>query len=143
MGKLPPKTRFTPKNKNKYLGNYNNIIARSGWERQVMIYLDNNPNILKWSSERISIPYYNPITEKTHRYYPDFWIKYLTNKNEIKECIIEIKPHHKTYLRERAKKITKAEFIVNKAKFEAAIKYCVNKGIEFKVITEKDVNFLK
>jgi len=39
--------RFVPKNASKYLGDPTNIIYRSLWERRVMVYLDEEPSVLK------------------------------------------------------------------------------------------------
>jgi len=50
------KGKFRPKNPNKYKGNPSNIIYRSLLERRFMVYLDNNPSILKWQSEEIIYP---------------------------------------------------------------------------------------
>ncbi len=50
------KGRYKPENTKKYLGNFNNIIYRSLWERKFMHYCDVNENILEWASEEIHIP---------------------------------------------------------------------------------------
>ena len=42
---------YKPKNPSKYKGNPTNIIYRSLWERRLMSYLDDHPDILQWSSE--------------------------------------------------------------------------------------------
>jgi len=69
------KGRFSPKNPKKYKGDPTNIIYRSGWERRVMVYVDDNPAIIEWSSEEIAIPYLCPTDDRWHRYYPDFVVK--------------------------------------------------------------------
>lgn len=141
--KLPPKQRFIPKNKNKYKGNLKNLISKSSWEHQFMCFLDRHPSILEWKYESIWITYYNPIENKNRKYVPDFWFKFIDKQGNIKECIVEIKPYKKTKLRNKATRIEKAEFIVNESKFKAADKYCKEKGIEYKIITEKEIIFLK
>ena len=77
------KGRYRPSNERKYIGNPNNIIYRSLWERKFMQYCDLNENILEWASEEISIPYISPIDRKRHKYYPDFYIKYKDRDGKI------------------------------------------------------------
>ena len=55
---------FRPKNPAKYSGDYKNIIYRSLWERNVFRWCDENPQILKWVSEEVVIPYYYPLDKK-------------------------------------------------------------------------------
>ena len=89
------KGKFRPKNPNKYKGNPSNIIYRSLLERRFMVYLDNNPSILKWQSEEIIIPYVSPIDNRAHRYFPDFYIKLRktqNNKKIVEHYVVEIKP---------------------------------------------------
>ena len=58
------KGKFTPTNPSKYIGDSNNIIYRSMWERRCMKYFDGNPSILQWASEEVVIPYYDTATKK-------------------------------------------------------------------------------
>ena len=71
------KGKYQPSNPKKYKGDPTNIIYRSLWERKMMRYCDLNENILEWQSEEFCIPYRSPIDNKIHRYFPDFFIKYL------------------------------------------------------------------
>ena len=52
------KGKFTPDNPSTYMGDVDNIIYRSGWERRAMKYFDVNPGVLKWASEEVAKPYY-------------------------------------------------------------------------------------
>ena len=81
------KGRFTPQNKDKYLGNVRKIVYRSNWERRFMVYCDNNESIKHWGSEEVVIRYRNPIDHKLHNYFPDFFV--VTEKGKY---LIEIKP---------------------------------------------------
>ena len=45
------KGKYRPHNPQKYIGDPSNIIYRSMWERKCMKYFDNNPSVIKWSSE--------------------------------------------------------------------------------------------
>jgi len=71
----PYKGKFVPIEPGKYKGNPRNIIYRSMWERQCMVYFDRNENVIEWSSEEVVIPYVSPWDNKIHRYYPDFLVK--------------------------------------------------------------------
>ena len=44
------KGRYIPENPKKYKGDPTNIIYRSSWEKQMMIYFDNNEHIVEWQS---------------------------------------------------------------------------------------------
>ena len=66
--------KFRCNNPEKYAGNCTNINFRSSWEFKIMRHLDNDTNIIEWSSEEIIIPYRSPLDNKIHRYYPDFKI---------------------------------------------------------------------
>jgi|TARA_R110000851_G_scaffold142306_3_gene280759 hypothetical protein len=140
------KGKFRPINTYKYLGNPSNIIYRSLWECKLMSYLDKHPDVLKWNSEEVIIPYRSPIDGRKHKYYPDFYVQRRIN-GKIKESIIEVKPDIQTrppkiqrsrtptrkYLREvRA-------WGVNEAKWIAATEYCKDRGWDFKIMTEKEL----
>lgn len=130
--------RFKPTNPQKYIGDHKNIIYRSSWECRVMSWLDKNPDIISWGSEELIIPYKSPVDGKYHRYFPDFIVK---TKN--KTMIIEVKPDRETREPKPKKRITKQylqevmTYGVNQSKWKAAEEYCLDRGWEFKVITEK------
>lgn len=137
--------RFIPKNPHKYRGNFDNIIFRSSWERRVMVYLDDHPSIVEWSSEEIIIPYVSPIDNRYHRYYVDFFLKIKTKDGQTKTMLWEIKPAAQTQQPEKKKRVTKQYITevmrwgVNEAKWKAATEYCLDRGWEFKLITEHDL----
>ena len=137
--------RYTPKNIKKYRGNVDKIYYRSLWERNFMVYCDNNSAILEWGSEEVVIPYVSPLDGRRHRYFPDFYIKVKQVDGSIKKIIIEVKPKKQCGPPPIPKKKTK-RFInevrtwgVNKAKWEAAIEWCNDRGMEFKILTEDHV----
>ena len=132
------KTRFTPQNPKKYVGDLSKIVCRSLWERNVCKFCDENSSIKKWSFEEIVIPYQSPIDKKMHNYFPDFLIEF-ENKNGIQRWMIEVKPKKQTFLKENASKKEKITWIINQAKWKAAESYCNKHGIEFKIITEKEI----
>ena len=142
------KSIFIPKNPKKYVGNASNIICRSNWERVFCERCDTNDNIVTWASEEFSIPYVSPLDNKRHRYYPDFLIKVKEPDGKFKKYVIEIKPRKqtikpkmKTDSRKRprmtnsyAKELN--NYAVNVAKWKAAIEFCKDNSLEFRVITE-------
>lgn len=136
---------FNPLNPHKYKGNPTNIIYRSSWELRLMSHFDTTKEILWWSSEEKIIPYRSPIDNRMHRYYVDFLIE-IINKNNIKEILmIEVKPKKQVLEPKKQPKVTK-KYInevytwgVNKAKWNAAKEYCVNRGWKFMIMTEEDI----
>jgi len=132
------KTRFMPQNPKKYVGDTSKIVCRSLWERNVCKFCDENESIKKWSFEEIVIPYQSPIDKKVHNYFPDFLIEF-DNGNGIKTWMVEVKPKKQTFLKENASKKEKITWIINQAKWKAAESYCNKHGIEFKIITEKEI----
>lgn len=134
--------RFTPSNPQKYVGDPNNIIYRSSWECKLMNWLDKNPDIVSWASEELIIPYKSPVDNQWHRYFPDFLVKVKTKNGTLKTMLIEVKPKKQTVSPEPKKRVTKqyvnevVTYGVNQAKWKAATEYCLDRGWEFKIITE-------
>jgi hypothetical protein len=94
---------------------------RSGWEEKVMVYLDTNPVVKHWTYEQTVIEYVSNIrTKKIRRYYPDFYVKYQDDKEEI----IEVKPKRKL------------EQAVIKKKTAAAESWCKDRGMTYRILTE-------
>jgi hypothetical protein len=139
------KGKYKPKHTRKYKGNPTNIIYRSLWELKFMKYCDSNKNILEWCSEEIVLPYRSPIDNRIHRYFPDFYIKVKENSGIVKKMIIEIKPKKQCVEPVPQKRKTKGyifevyEYAKNQAKWKAAKNYCLDRGYEFKVITEDEL----
>jgi hypothetical protein len=132
---------YKPTNPKKYVGNTNQIVYRSLLERRFMRYCDLNKDILYWASEELPVRYYSPLDKKYHRYFPDFIVKTVNND----KYMIEIKPSRQAVKPKPPKKKTKSymresfEYIKNQAKWQAAKAYCEDKGMQFKIITEKDL----
>jgi len=139
----PQPIRWKPKNPQKYLGDYNNIWARSSWEVRVMNWFDRNPDIIEWGSEELVIPYISPVDGRPHRYFPDFFVKVKTKDGKTKTMVIEVKPDRETKEPKQRQRITKqyidevVTYGVNQAKWKYAEEYCLDRGWEFKVLTEK------
>lgn len=134
---------FRPKNPKKYVGDPTNIIYRSSWEARVMTWLDMNPSIISWASEELVIPYISPVDKRYHRYFPDFLVKVKTQSGATKTMILEIKPKKQAMEPAKKKRVTKQylhevmTWGVNQAKWKAAEEYALDRGWEFKVLTEE------
>ena len=138
---------FKPKNIDKYVGNASNIVYRSGYEYKFMTFLDNHPNVIKWMSEELIIPYV--FNGKPHRYFPDFVVEFKGDGGNIKRMIVEIKPYSQTLPPKMPKRKTpKAlknyeEAIITYAKniekWKYANEYAKRNNAEFKVLTEKEL----
>ena len=143
------KGRYQPNNPLKYKGNFRNIIYRSLWELKFMKYCDSNPNILEWGSEEFCLPYRSPLDNKVHRYFPDFYIKVKENTGKIKKYIIEVKPQRQCMEPKPQKKKTRTyiyevrEYAKNQAKWKAAEEYCLDRGLQFKVLTENELGITR
>ena len=139
------KGKYRPTNPKKYKGDPTNIIYRSLWERKFMFYCDLNDNILEWGSEEFFIPYRSPLDNRVHRYFPDFYIKYVKSNGSICRSIIEVKPDRQTRPPKKPKRQTKNylyetyEYARNQAKWKAASEYCKDRLYEFKVMTEDEL----
>jgi len=136
------KGRYKPSKPQKYKGDSDSIIYRSSWERKFMVYCDRSDNILEWGSEEVIIPYRSPLDGRMHRYFPDFYIKVRQADGSIKKMLIEVKPKAQCgppVIPQRKTKrfITEVRtWGVNKAKWEAALEWCADRGMEFKILTE-------
>jgi len=137
--------KFRPKNPQKYRGDPTNIIYRSLWERNCMRYFDENPNVLKWSSEEVIVPYKSPIDGRYHRYFPDFLIRVKNKQGQLETIMIEVKPYKETREPKPQKRLTKNYLYevktwgINKSKWEAAIQFCKDRKWKFMIITEKEL----
>lgn len=137
---------YNPRNPEKYKGEYP-ILARSNWELSMMRWLDSHNFVVSWSSEPdLNITYQDPITLKKRRYFPDFLFKMRDKEGKEYVYLIEVKPS-KEMEPPQAKKGKKRTTLlkeqknwrINKAKWNAARRYCKLRGWEFKFITEKQL----
>ena len=110
-----------------------------------MNYCDKNENILKWSSEEIWIPYLSPLDQRVHKYFPDFYIKYIDMNQTTKESLIEVNPKRQVVGPKIGKKVSKKqlyeiqEFSKNKAKWKAAEEFCADRKWSFQILTEDNL----
>jgi len=131
-------------NKDKYVGDVNNVIYRSSWELKYLYMLDKSDDILKFSSEETIIPYQD-YDGRIRRYFVDFKVQSRTQGISL----IEIKPFIQTQppiLKEnKSGRPTKSQinqiltYDKNQRKWKAAEKYCKSKNWTFRIVTEKDL----
>ena len=130
--------KFKLKNYQKYRGDHNSVFYRSSWELSLMIWLDNNPSVIEWSSEELVIIYLCATDNKKHRYFIDFTIKFSDNK----EYWIEVKPKKYTSPPKMPKRKTKRyieeslQYVKNQCKWKTANYYANKRNATFMVWTE-------
>lgn len=134
---------YKPKNPDKLLGDKDYAIYRSGLELKYFRLLDNNPNVLKWGSEELVVPYF--FNDKWHKYYIDLFVL-LKNGDQIKKMFIELKPFAQTKEPVNSKRKKPATYMrecfmwqQNQAKWQSAKKQPRIPGCEFHILTEKDL----
>ena len=132
---------FKPVNPQKYDGNHTKIVWRSQWELKYMMQLDHDPNVLKWSSEEVRIPYHSRADNRLHTYFPDFLVHYLDGRT----VLYEIKPLKETTPpkpnKNRKRFIKEAlTYTKNICKWESAKRWCESRQYTFKLLTERELN---
>ena len=136
--------RYKPKNLKKYEGNVSSIKYRSLWERQVMRWLDSNPNVIGWNSEEVVVRYKCKTDGKMHRYFTDLFIRMKDGK-----CfLIEIKPKNQTVPPKQGSRKTQKyirevmTYAKNISKWEAATEYAYRNGMTFQIWDEDTIKGL-
>jgi hypothetical protein len=126
---------FVPRNADKYVGR-GNPRYRSSWENAFFRFCDENPAVLQWASEAVSIKYRHPLTGKITNYVPDIFMRYKDQHGSLHTEIIEIKPRKQSVIEGRMTERDRAIVAINQAKWQAARAWCHRAGIEFRVLTE-------
>jgi len=111
-----------------------------------MRYCDLNESVYQWQSEEFCILYKSPLDNRYHRYFPDFFVKYIDATGKRRVMVIEIKPKKEVQMPPtNPKKRTKAWvrsvelWAVNQAKWKAAEEFCADRNYEFKIMTEDEL----
>lgn len=121
------------------------IHYRSSWERDAYTILEKAFSVSSYRGESICIPYMFNADAKT--YIPDIICKMIDGTT----IIVEIKPHSQCpsfdgdiLIEGEKKSITNAKIVrlMNKAKWEAASRYCKIKGMSFVVWHENIIRAL-
>lgn len=149
MKRFPKPFRFVPKNPQKYVGDVNNIVMRSSWEKKFAIWCDSNPSVIQWNSEGMPIQYWHSVDQKVRRYYIDFFVKLKTRGGTITKLAIEVKPaSQKTPPVKPKRRTAKSEqryinecitYQQNQDKWKAAEEWCSKNDFRFLVMTEHEL----
>jgi hypothetical protein len=131
------KGRYKVQNIGKYHGDADKVVYRSLWELHTFKWMDHNPDVEKWNSEELVIPYTCKTDNRGHRYFPDILAKFKNGK----VLLIEIKPHHQTVPPSGKTKTSRMlnetlTYAKNISKWEAATKYCNERGWVFQIWDE-------
>lgn len=132
--------KYVVKNPQKYIGDPTKVVFRSSWEKDLHRFFDMNPNIIRWGSEIIAIPYIKPTDGRIHKYVVDYYVEYKNTKGELVKELIELKPKCQTRSPKANSKhhlYESVQYAVNVSKWAAASKWCEQRGIKFRIITEK------
>ena len=130
--------RYKVKNPKKYEGDHTKVTYRSLWERHAFKWADDNPDVLKWSSEEVIIPYLYEVDNRYHRYFMDLKLVYKEGT-----MLVEIKPDKETRIPTGNKKTKRYlnesfTYVKNINKWNAAQEYCKERGWVFRIWTEKN-----
>jgi hypothetical protein len=142
--------KYRPQNPKKYKGDANNIVYRSSWERTFAKWCDLQESVVSGGSEEKCLWYYDPVSKKKRRYFPDFIIRVRESDGLIVTRMIEIKPHSQVVgPPTNPKRKTKAwlnqvhTYVTNMAKWDAARGVCENRGWQFVIVTEYELGLKK
>lgn len=138
--------KFRPRNPEKYKGDYTNILYRSSWERAFMNWCDTNQGVKRWASEELAVWYTDPVAKKKRRYFPDFIVEYERKDGVMVKEMVEVKPSRQVEgPNPNPKRRTEGwvrevmAYATNQAKWKAARRYCENQGMNFRIVTEKEL----
>jgi hypothetical protein len=131
--------RYKVKNPEKYEGDHTKVTYRSLWEKHAFRWADDNPDLAKWSSEEVIIPYLYEVDKRYHRYFMDLKLSYKNGKTYL----VEIKPEKETRIpagdRRTRRFISESmTYVKNINKWEAANVYAQDRGWKFVIWTEKN-----
>ena len=112
---------------------------RSSWEFTFMSFCDNNPAVLNWASEAVTIPYFNPVKGKQTIYVPDFLVVYIDANQKQHTELVEIKPSTEVTMESAKSYRDKLMVAMNMAKWAAADSWCRANNMRFRVVTEFDI----
>jgi len=110
-----------------------------------MIFCDTNERVTKWSSEPISIKYFNVLDNKLHNYHPDYFIQ-IKRADELVNYLVEVKPKAQLKKPTEPKKKTKKAlenyqwayktYVTNMCKIDALKKYAEGNNYKVLLLTE-------
>lgn len=134
---------FSPLHPEKYIGGHRPRFL-SSYELKFMRFADNNPNVLKWGSENVVIPYLSPLDGRIHRYMVDNFLLLKTKEGQTIKYLVEIKPAKQTVAPKTKNRKNKRSLLYeqvmyaqNTAKWAAAKQWCIKNGCKFLILTEE------
>ena len=130
--------KYQIKNPEKYMGK-RSPTYRSSWEFTFMSFCDNNPAVLNWASEAVTIPYFNPVKGKQTIYVPDFLVVYIDANQKQHTELVEIKPSTEVTMESARSYRDKLMVAMNMAKWAAADSWARANNMRFRVVTEFDI----
>jgi len=142
--------KYRPIHPDKYKGDPSQIYYRSSWERTFSKWCDLNENVVSWQSEEKCLWYFDPVSKKKRRYFPDYIIRVRESDGLIVTRMVEIKPHKqvvgppKNPKRKTKSWLTQVHtYVTNMAKWQAAREVCEDRGWQFVIITEYELGLKK
>lgn len=142
VGSKAHKGQYFVKNPEKYKGDYRKVTYRSSWEKYIMEMLDSNPDVKKWCSEEIVVPYFSNADGKKRRYFIDFgvwWNDGTISLWEVKpkiECFPPKPPARNTLKSKNNYLNSVYTWNVNLDKWKTTVALCEKKGWKFNIINE-------
>lgn len=137
---------YHPKNSDKLIG-IDVPVYRSGIELKFFQWLDNTDTVIRWSSEGITVPYYDRIKKKNRTYYVDNYVE-IREGEKIKKYLIELKDLRETIKPDRTNRKKKKSTLLaeqvrwenNMDKWKYAKAYAHNHNMDFLVLahSQKD-----
>lgn len=143
--------KYEIQNREKYIGNPDEVIYRSNYEKVFCKWCDLSQKVLRWGCEVVKVPYVNPETKKTSNYIVDFYVEIDNTKEpeNPKKYLIEVKPSNELQKPSPPKKVSAKAYenfeyqakmyIKNMEKWKAAINYAKSRGMQFRFVTEKNL----
>ena len=137
------KSKHEVVNLEKYVGDPDNVICRSSWEKKVCRNLDGNTNVRRWGSEIAVVPYVSAVDGQWHRYFVDFYVELMDDR----KFLVEVKPSGETQEPKLPKsgRMTKSYLMAqetwarNLSKWAAAKEYAEKRGMKFVIWTEREL----
>lgn len=126
----------------KYVGNPDNIVYRSQWEKTFMDYLCQSPKVHRWNSEDLVIKYINALDGRVHEYYVDFYVEIIKTDETVEKYWIECKPYSQTIPPKQGRNNKTYQYqletyIRNQSKWKYAKAEAERCGAKFRVLTER------
>ncbi len=84
---------YRPTNQKKFIGK--ECVFRSGLELKFFRFCDSNPNVVKWGSECVTVPYYDKVQRKNRTYYIDNYVV-IKEGDKLVKYLVEVKPSKQT-----------------------------------------------